>query len=214
MKYLVPLARDFSPEMVAPVTGIDAASIRGLTRDFVAARRAVCYGRTGTYAVEVGTLTSWLIDVVNLLTGNLDCAEGAMFARPATGHAESVPQDAGPLQYGRFRSRVRGVPECEGQLPVAVMSEEIDSLADERMRALITVVGNPVLSTPNGERLARAFASLDFMVSIDIYLNETTRFAQLILPTTTAFEENNFDFFQQTAVRPRKPGSRAAEAWE
>ncbi|HEX7409128.1 MAG TPA: molybdopterin-dependent oxidoreductase [Candidatus Binatia bacterium] len=196
------LAHDFPPEAVATVTGIDAATIRQLTRDFAAAERAVCYGRLGTCTVAFGTLASWLIDVVNLLTGNLDRPGGFMFPRPATGQAEPVDQDTGPIPYARFRSRVRGFPEFDGQLPVAVMAEEIDSAGDERIRAMVTVVGNPVLSTPNGERLSRALASLDFMVSIDIYLNETTRHADVILPTTTAFEETNFDFlFQSTSIR-------------
>jgi anaerobic selenocysteine-containing dehydrogenase len=196
------LARDFSPEAVAPVTGIEATTIRQLTRNFAAAEHAACYGRQGTCTVEFGTLTGWLIDALNLLTGNLDRAGGAMFPRPATGQSEPVAQDSGPVPYGRFRSRVRGVPEVDGQLPVAVMAEEIDSAGEERIRALITVAGNPVLSTPNGTRLSRALAALDFMVSIDIYLNETTRHADVILPTTTAFEENNFDFlFQTTSIR-------------
>lgn len=196
------LARPFSPEAVAAATAIDAATTRRLTRDFAAAERAVCYGRVGTCTVEFGTLASWLVDAVNLLTGNLDRPGGSMFPRPATGQGEPVAQDSGPVPYGRFRSRVRGFPEFEGQLPVAVLAEEIDSAGEERIRALITAAGNPVLSTPNGERLSRALASLDFMVSIDIYLNETTRHAHVILPTTTAFEETNFDFlFQTTSVR-------------
>jgi anaerobic selenocysteine-containing dehydrogenase len=196
------LARDFPPEAVAAATGIDAATIRRLTRDFAAAERAVCYGRLGTCTVEFGTLASWLVDAVNLLTGNLDRPGGLMFPRPATGQSEPVAQDTGPVPYGRFRSRVRGFPEFDGQLPVAVMSEEIDSAGEDRIRAMITVAGNPVLSTPNGDRLSRALASLDFMVSIDIYLNETTRHAHVILPTTTAFEETNFDFlFQTTSIR-------------
>ena len=196
------LAADFTPEVVAPVTGIDAGAIRRLTRDFAAAERAVCYGRQGTCTVEFGSLACWLIDVVNLLTGNLDREGGFMFPRPATGQSEPVDQDSGPVPYGRFRSHVRGFPEFDGQLPVAVMAEEIDSAGEERIRAMITVVGNPVLSTPNGERLAHAFEQLDLMVSVDIYLNETTRHADLILPTTTAFEETNFDFlFQTTSIR-------------
>lgn len=195
-------ARTFSPEAVAFATGIGAGTIRRLTREFAGAERAVCYGRQGTCTVEFGTLASWLIDAVNLLTGNLDRIGGSMFPRPATGQSEAVAQDSGPVPYGRFRSRVRGFPEFDGQLPVAVMAEEIDAAGDERVRAMVTIAGNPVLSTPNGARLSRALANLDFMVSIDIYLNETTRHADVILPTTTAFEENNFDFlFQTTSVR-------------
>lgn len=196
------LARDFPPEAVAAVTGIEADAIRRLTRAFAAASRAVCYGRQGTCVVEFGSLASWLVDVVNILTGNLDREGGFMFPRPATGQGEPVAHDTGPVPYARFHSCVRGAPEFDGQLPVAVMAEEIDAAGAQRLRGLVTIAGNPVLSTPNGERLGRALASLDFMLSIDIYLNETTRFAHLILPTTTALEEENFDLlFQTTSVR-------------
>jgi anaerobic selenocysteine-containing dehydrogenase len=196
------LAREFSPETVATVTGIDAATTRNLTRDFAAAERAVCYGRFGTSTVEFGTLASWLVDVVNLLTGNLDRPGGEMFPRPATGQSEPAVEDSGPVPYGRFHSRVRGFPEFDGQLPVSTLAEEIDSAGEDRIRAMITVAGNPAVSTPNGARLARAFESLDFMVSLDIYINETTRLADVILPSRVNFEETNFDLlFQTTSVR-------------
>ncbi|HZR80966.1 MAG TPA: molybdopterin-dependent oxidoreductase [Candidatus Binatia bacterium] len=216
------LAREFSPEAVAAATGIAPDVTRRIARELAAAPRAVCYGRQGTCTVEFGTLASWLVDVVNLLTGNLDRAGGFMFPRPATGHIEPSPHDSGPIPYARFRSRVRGFPEFDGQLPVAVMAEEIDSAGDDRMRAMVTLCGNPVLSTPNGDRLGRALATLDFMVSVDIYLNETTRHAHVILPTTTAFEETNFDFlFQTTSIRnmarwsPRvfEPAAGALSHW-
>jgi anaerobic selenocysteine-containing dehydrogenase len=196
------LAQDFPPEAVTAASGIAAEDIRGLARDFAAAEHAVCYGRFGTCTQEFGTLTSWLVDVVNILTGNFDRPGGSMFPRAATGQTEPVAEDSGPVPYGRFRSRVRGFPEFDGQLPAACMAEEIDSAGDERVRAMITVAGNPVLSTPNGARLAKALEQLDFMVSIDIYMNETTRLADVILPTTTQLEHANFDFlFQTTSVR-------------
>lgn len=217
------LAQPFTPEAVAAATGIEATTTRDLARRFAAAERAICYARFGTNTQEFGTLASWLADVVNILTGNFDRAGGMMFPRPATGQAEPIDGDSGPLPYDRFRSRVRRFPEIDGQLPVATMAEEIDSAGDERVRAMITVAGNPVLSTPNGERLARALQQLDFMVSIDIYLNETTRFADVILPTTTHLEHENFDFlFSSTSVRnmvhysPRvlTPPSDSKHHWE
>jgi anaerobic selenocysteine-containing dehydrogenase len=217
------LAEPFTPEAVSAATGIDAGDIRSLARDFAAAPRAVCYGRFGTCTQEFGTLTSWLVDGVNILTGNFDRPGGLMFPRAATGQAEPVPEDSGPVPYARFRSRVRGFPEFDGQLPAACMAEEIDSAGEQSVRAMITVAGNPVLSTPNGERLTKALEQLDFMVSIDIYMNETTRLADLILPTTTQLEHENFDFlFQTTSVRnmvrhsPRvfEPAEDAKHHWE
>lgn len=198
------LSRPFSPEDVATATRVPADTIRRLAREFAGAERAVCYGRIGTCTQEFGTLASWLVDVVNALTGNLDREGGSMFPRPATGQAEHHLWDGLELHMGRWHSRVRGLPEYEAQLPVAVFAEELEeaSAGEERARALITVCGNPVLSSPNGERLARALDELEFMVSIDIYLNETTRHADLILPTTVQLEHANYDFlFAGTAVR-------------
>jgi len=198
------LAVRFTPEIVAEVTGVPAETTRRIAREFAAAERAVCYGRIGTCTQEFGTLSSWLVDVVNVLTGNLDRPGGSMFTRPATGQSERHLWDGSELNLGRWKSRVRGLPEYEGQLPVATFAEELEeaSAGAERARALVTVCGNPVLSSPNGARLAAAMDELDFMVSIDIYLNETTRHADLILPTTVSMEHSNYDFlFAGTAVR-------------
>ena len=198
------LAQPFSPETVAETTGIPAAAIRTIARDFAGADRAVCYGRIGTCTQEFGTLASWLVDVVNVLTGNLDREGGSMFTRPATGQSEPYLWDGAELNYGRWKSSVRGIPEYEAQLPVAVMAEELEeaSAGEGRARALVTVCGNPVLSSPNGARLSAAMEKLDFMVAVDIYLNETTRHADLILPTTVQMESSNYDFlFAGTAVR-------------
>jgi anaerobic selenocysteine-containing dehydrogenase len=188
------LAADFSPEAVAPVTGIAPESVRDLARTFASAPRAACYGRIGTCTQEFGTLASWLVDVLNALTGNLDRLGGVMWPRPATSAGNGAPRRRGHIPYARWRSRVRGLPEFAGELPVAALAEEIDSASDAgRVRALVTVAGNPVLSTPNGARLAKALSSLEFMVSVDIYLNETTRFADLILPPTDPLEHSNYD---------------------
>jgi anaerobic selenocysteine-containing dehydrogenase len=196
------LAREFAPERVAPATGIAPEAVREVAREFAGAARAACYGRIGTCTQEFGTLASWLVDVVNVLTGNLDRPGGAMFPRPATGPADERPRERGRNHYARWRSQVRGLPEFAGELPVAALAEEIDAAGDSRIRALVTVAGNPVLSTPNGERLARALASLDCMVSVDVYVNETTRFADFILPTTSPLERANYDMvFQALMVR-------------
>jgi len=197
------LALGFSPEATAAITGIAAEETRRLARDFAAAESAACYGRIGTCTQEFGTLASWLVDVVNVLTGNLDRRGGAMFTRSATSSGAPAAERAGKaVDHGRWRSSVRGLPESFGELPVAALSEEIDSAGDEGIRALITVAGNPVLSTQNGARLEKALESLDFMVSVDLYVNETTRFADVILPPTTPLERPHYDIaFMGLAVR-------------
>ncbi len=196
------LSRPFTPEAVAGPTGIAADEIRVLARDFAGADRACCYGRIGTCTQEFGTLASWLVDVLNVLTGNLDREGGALFPRAATSPADDTPRRRGRVPLGRWRSRVRGLPEFAGELPVACLAEEIDAAGEERVRALVTIAGNPVLSTPNGARLARALEGLDFMVSVDLYLNETTRFADLILPPDSPLERWNYDLiFHGVSVR-------------
>ncbi len=196
------IAREFSPEVVARVTGIAAERIRTLAREFAGAERAACYGRIGTCTQEFGTLASWLVDVLNVLTGNLDRPGGALFPRPAHAPADDRPRKPRPVPYARWKSRVRGLPEFAGELPVAALAEEIDSAGEQRVRALVTIAGNPALSTPNSARLAKALESLEFMVSIDLYQNETTRLADVILPTTTPLERTNYDLlFHAFSVR-------------
>ncbi|MCC6848867.1 MAG: molybdopterin-dependent oxidoreductase [Deltaproteobacteria bacterium] len=198
------LARPFTPEAVANVTGLDAAAIRGLARDLARARRAAVYGRIGTCTQEFGTLASWLVDVLNVLTGNLDREGGAMFPKAAAGakNTTGAPGVGRGVRFGRFASRVRGLPEVYGELPTSVLAEEIDTPGDGRIRGLVTVAGNPVLSAPNAGRLRAALATLDFMVSVDIYLNETTRHAHVVLPAPSAFERSHYDVaLYQLAVR-------------
>jgi anaerobic selenocysteine-containing dehydrogenase len=215
------LAETFPPEATADRTGIDAGVVRRLAREFAAAESAVCYGRIGTCTQEFGTLASWLVDCVTILTGNLDRPGGAMFPRSATDipEARATP---GKLPYGRWRSPVRGLPEVFGELPAAALAEEIEGNGSERVRALVTMAGNPVLSCPNGARLERALASLEFMVSIDIYINETTRFADVILPPCSPLEQMNYEvIFNRLAVRnvaklsPRvfEPAPDTREQW-
>ena len=189
------LARPFTPEAVARSTGLDADVIRGLARDLAAAPRAAVYGRIGTCTQEFGTLASWLVDVVNVLTGNLDREGGAMFAKAAAGsrNASGIPGTGRGVRFGRWTSRVRGLPEVYGELPAASLAEEIDTPGAGRIRGLVTVAGNPVLSTPNAGRVRAALADLDFMVSVDIYRNETTRHANVILPAPSALARSHYD---------------------
>src|SRR4051794_21853431 len=195
------LAEEFSPELVAGACGINAEMIRKLAHELAAAERGVVYGRIGTTAQAFGTVTSWLVDVLNVLSGNLDREGGAMFPLPATAPAKPAGPGRG-VTTGRWRSRVRGLAEVLGELPVACLAEEIETPGDGQVRALITNAGNPVVSTPNSQRLAAALASLDFIVSLDVYVNETTRFADLILPGPTPLERSHYDLALYTfAVR-------------
>ena len=195
------LARAFAPELVTAVCAVPAERIRGLARELAAAPTASVYGRIGTCTVEFGTLTSWLVDVVNVLTGNLDRPGGVMFPLAAHLRPRSRPGGKG-FRVGRWHSRVRGLPETKGELPVAALADEIAEPGDEQVRALVTVAGNPVLSTPNSGRLDRALGGLDFMVSVDPYLNETTRHADVVLPPIAAASTGHYDFaFLALAVR-------------
>ena len=198
------VARDFAPESVAAWCGIDAATIRRLTRDLAAAPSAAVYGRVGTCTQEFGTLASWLVDVVNVLTGNLDRPGGAMFALPALGGptTRGEPGRGRGARIGRWHSRVRGLPETFGELPVATLAEDIDTPGDGALRALVTFGGNPCASTPNVARLTAALESLDFMVSVDLYLQETTRLADVVLPAPSPVEQAHYDvLLNNLAVR-------------
>ncbi|HWF53142.1 MAG TPA: molybdopterin-dependent oxidoreductase [Solirubrobacteraceae bacterium] len=198
------LSEPFTPEAVAPVTGIEAQEIRRIARELAAAPRAAVYGRIGTCTQEYGTLASWLVDVLNALTGNLDREGGAMFPLAAAGAANAAgPPGVGRgVRTGRWQSRVRTLPEVLGELPVSCLAEEIDTPGPGRIRALISVCGNPVLSTPNSDRLDAALPQLDFMVSLDIYVNETSRHADVILPAPSPLRRPHYDLaLYQFAVR-------------
>ena len=189
----------FTPEQVAPLTGLAPATVRQLARELAAAGRGVVYGRVGVSVQEFGGLCLWLVSVLNALTGHLDEPGGAMFATPAL---DILGKPAPYERYNRYRSRVRGVPEFMGELPVACLAEEMLTPGPGQLRALVTSCGNPVLSTPNGRQLDEALAGLDFMVSVDIYLNETTRHAHYILPPATGLETAHYDVsFHALAVR-------------
>jgi anaerobic selenocysteine-containing dehydrogenase len=196
------LVQSFTPERVASATGIDAGTIRTIAREFAAAPTAVAYGRVGVSMQEFGGLACWLISALNVVTGRLDSRGGAMFTTPAIDILRDDQKSSEHVRFGRWASRVRGLPEFAGELPVAALAEEIDTPGDGQIRALVTHAGNPVLSTPNGQRLDAAIAGLDYYVAIDFYLNETTRHAHLILPPTFALERDHYDLvFHTLAVR-------------
>ncbi|MEB6590554.1 molybdopterin oxidoreductase family protein [Pseudomonas asiatica] len=188
----------FSAEAMGAHCGIAATDIRQLARDFAAADKAVCYGRMGVSTQAFGTLCHWLVQLINLVTGNLDREGGALCSEPAV---DLVATTSGG-HFNAWQSRVSGLPEYGGELPVAALAEEMLTPGEGQVRALVTVAGNPVLSTPNGRQLDAALQGLEFMLSIDLYINETTRHADLILPSTSALENDHYDStFNLLAVR-------------
>ncbi len=200
------LCRPFSPDMVAPATGLSAAEITRVARELAAAPTAVVYGRIGTTTNEFGTTNSWLVDVVNVLTGNLDEPGGAMFTRPVLGNptTRGAGGKGSGFRIGRGggRTKVSGYPEVMGEYPVASLAEEITDAGDESIAALITVAGNPVLSTPHSAQLSSALERLELMISVDMYLNETTRHADVILPVPSQLQRDHYDvLLLQFAIR-------------
>ncbi|MFF0485602.1 molybdopterin oxidoreductase family protein [Streptomyces sp. NPDC004435] len=203
--------QEFTPEAVAPVCELDPGTIRAVARELAAAPTAAVYGRMGSSTVAHGTLANWLVDVLNVLTGNLDRPGGVLFPRSATAPA---PRPAGPGRgfiLGRRHSRVSGHPEVKGEFPLAALAEEIDTPGEGRIRALITIAANPVLSAPDGLRLDTALDGLDLLVCVDPYLNETTRHAHVLLPPPPPSRSAHFDFaFNGLAVRDQARFTPAA----
>ena len=194
----------FTPEAVAARCGIDAGTIRQLARELANTQRACVYARIGSCTQEYGTLASWLVDVLNVLSGHLDSPGGAMFAKSAAfaSNTTGKPGIGKGVSTGRHFARVSGAPEVFGELPITCMAEEIETAGPGQIRVLFTVATNPVLSSPNGPRLAAALDTLDFMVSMDIYLNETTRHADVILPGLSPLEDFHYDLaFPQLSWR-------------
>jgi len=190
--------RDFTPEYAAAHTGIAADSIRVIARELAGAGAAICYGRMGVSTQAYGALNQWLIQIINIATGNLDKPGGSLFTLPAIDQVQNV----GAGGFARHHSAVRGLPEFDRELPTAALAEEIENPGEQGIRALFTGAGNPVLSAPNGRRLDSALDSLEFMVSLDPYLNETTRHADVILPPTSPLEHDHYDLaFHMNAVR-------------
>ena len=187
-------ANQFTRDLVAPACGVPAERIRGLAHELATTERAVLYGRIGLCNQEFGSLASWLVDVVNILTGHFDTLGGLMFPKPVAWGLNSLPRpDLAEACAGRWHSRVRGAPEVLGQVPVSCLAEEIDTPGEGQIHALITVAGNPVISAPGAGRLDRALPLLDCMISVDNWLNETTRHAHVILPGLSPLEQPHFD---------------------
>jgi anaerobic selenocysteine-containing dehydrogenase len=195
--------RSHSPERAERVSGVPASVVRELARELARTERALVYGRVGACVQEHGGLSAWALLALNLVTGHFDEPGGVMFTKPAVDLIRgSGGVGVGRGSFGRWKSRVRGLPEFGGELPVACLAEEIATPGEERVRGLLTICGNPVLSTPNGAQLERALAGLDFMVSVDPYINETTRHAHLILPPVSPLERDHYDLvFHAIAVR-------------
>ncbi len=198
------LVEPFTPEVAERVSGIGADDVRRLARELATAQGGAAYGRIGVSTTGFGSLAQWGIQCLNILTGHFDQPGGVLFTEPAIDFV--ARRFVGPVigrgHYDLWRSRVRGIPEYGGELPAAVMREEIETPGEGRIHAMLTIAGNPELSTPDGKRLGEAFDSLDFMAAIDIYVNETTRHADVILPPTTALERDHYDIvFHGLAVR-------------
>ncbi|GGL04038.1 dehydrogenase [Sphaerisporangium melleum] len=209
------LAEDFAPDAVSGVCGVPAERIAGLARELAAAPTAAVYSRIGGCTVEFGTATQWLVDVINILTGNFDRPGGVMFTRTAT---MDLGRTGEPYTTGRWHSRVRNLPESLGELPVATLADEIETPGEGQVRALVSVAGNPVLSAPGGPRLDGALADLEFMVCVDPYLNETTRHANVILPPPRMLQMPHYDFLLlSVAVRNYtrfSPAILPLESWQ
>lgn len=192
----------FTPEAVSDHTGISAEDIRALARDLATTRKAALYTRMGTSTQRFGGLTTWLAYCLNILTGKLDAPGGVLFSQPAIDLVELGALSGQNGHFGKRHSRVKGLPEFAGEYPSSTMADEMLTPGEGQIRAFVTVAGNPVLSSPNGRRLEQGFEGLEFMVSVDYYLNETTRHADVILPPTAALERSHYDLiFSMFAVR-------------
>ncbi len=200
------LASEYTPQSVSDITGIPSDTVKTLTREFCTSDKAVIYGRMGACTQEFGGMTMWLVNVINILTGNFDEEGGYMFCSPAFDFKPNSSRG----HINSYGSRVSNLPEVGGELPAVVMAEEILTAGEGQIKAMIISAGNPILSTPNGIQLEKAFKSLDYMVSIDIYLNETSKLANIILPPATGLEVDLYDLvFHAIAVRDTAKYSKA-----
>ncbi len=216
------VVRAFPPEDTAPHTGVAAGVLRSLARDFAAAPRAVAYGRTGACLGRHGTLVSFLLDALSIVTGNLDRAGGMLFARGVI-PLEEMGEKAGKMTYATARSRIGDLPEVISTYPAALIAEEILTPGDGQLRAMFVTAGNPVLTVPNGPMLEKALDELDLLVSLDLYVNETNRHADYVLPATTFLERYDVPFtfsncsptvFIQAAEPVLAPYGQSRNEWE
>ena len=222
IEWIRDVAAEYPAEKTAAVTGVDADVLQALVRDYCNTEKAAAYGRIGLCTQQFGTLASWLVDVISILTGHLDVRGGMMFPR-APHSAPGQPKIDTSEHWGRWKSRVSGFPETCGELPASLMAEELEAGGEDQVKALVTICGNPVLSVPNGKRIREAIKGLDFYVALDIYINETTSQADLILPSTTHAEEGNYDLlsagisgrnFAAYADGQLEPDPRLRPLWE
>ncbi len=195
-------AQNFSPDVVSDICGISPEQIYALTQAFTVAPSAVCYSRMGASTQQFGGLCLWLTNVLNIITGNMDRSGGAMFTQPAYDIVALTSKKGRPSSYGKYHSRVKGLPYINSEYPVSTLADEILTPGEGQIKGMVTVAGNPLLTCPNSSKLKKAFESLDFYVAIDPYINETTRHADIILPGTVALEESQYDIaFHNLAVR-------------
>lgn len=183
----------YTPESVAGVCGLEPETIRQVARAFASARHAAAYGRMGASVQRFGTLAHWAIDLLNIVTGNLDREGGVLFPKPAVSLAFVGPKPGQAVEFGRIKSPIGGHDEILGEWPMAAFAEEIESTRDDRIRALVLIAGNPVVSAPNSARIIGALERLEFMLAFDYYINESTRHADLIIPPTSVLENENYD---------------------
>ena len=196
------IIKKYPPQKTAAIIGIDSLEIQKIAKNFMNSKTAVCYGRMGVSTQEFGGICQWLINVINIVTNNMDKAGGAMFTEAAIDLVFMTGMQGKVGNFDRYRSRVHDLPEYSGELPVATLADEMIVEGDGQIKMLICTAGNPVLSTPNGKKLEKALEGLDFMVSIDIYLNETSKYANIILPSTNGLETLHYDLvFHQLAIR-------------
>jgi len=196
------IIKQYPPQKTAAIIGIDSLEIQKIAKNFMNSKTAVCYGRMGVSTQEFGGICQWLINVINIVTNNMDKAGGAMFTKAAIDLVFMTGMQGKVGNFDRYRSRVHDLPEYSGELPVATLADEMIVEGEGQIKMLICTAGNPVLSTPNGKKLEKALEGLDFMVSIDIYLNETSKYANIILPSTNGLETLHYDLvFHQLAIR-------------
>lgn len=217
------MVADYPPEMMTVRTGVPADVIRQIAREFSAAESAVCYGRMGTSIQEYGTISSWLIHLINIVTGNLDSAGGAMFNTPAFDMVRLMILSGNNGTFNSYQSRVRGLPELGGELPTSALAEEIITDGPDKIRSLVTFCGNPVISAPNGRLVSKALEKLEFMAAMDWYINESTRHANIILPPVNMLEHDYFPMLGMLVCSKNlvkysppvfHPGPDSREGWQ
>ena len=186
---LADFAKTYTAESVASITGITAVEIKRLVKEFCEAESSVCYGRMGISVQEFGLLSQYLSMIINIVSGRLDEVGGLMFPNPAV----DLVNNSGPGYLGKRHSRVSNLPDFNGDYPVVAMADEMLVEGEGQLKGFITVAGNPVLSTPNGEKLDEALSKLDFMVSFDYFVTETSRHANIILPPVSPLERDHYD---------------------